>query len=577
MTEKQTMVDALRTNAQEVGNERGILFYETPESSQYRGLADLDERARTIAHALSERGYRPGERVVIGFTDGLGWVDAVWGLLYAGLALVPAPIAGYGTGAALSSRVEEITRAAEASLFVTDAGVLERLGGGLLESDIPMVKLDELLIEGDPNAWARPPIDADSMTHLLFTSGSTGDPKGVIATHGTMMGLTSMTPEWLGLDRDSVIVGWAPMHHAMGLIFQVLFPAVVGCNAVVTSTEQFQRRPVFWLQLISRHSGTITVAGNFAFALVTQLATEEQIAALDLSSLRAMACGSEPVRPETVQGFLQRFKTTGLSPDVISPSMGMTEGLVFTAKFINEPMITRSFNRSQLESGHLVPARSAGEDAVEMVSCGHPHESTTLVIVDPDTLLPVPDGTIGEIWVSSPMVSPGYFRRPDATAETFGLTLPGSEKSFLRSGDLAAVVDGQLYVTGRLKEMIIIRGRNLYPQDIEAVTRSISPAVGISAAFELEGHPSAVGIVLEQNDEALAESGESLDDLGARVRETLLHSFSLPSVAVAFVPETALPRTPTGKIRRTSTRSMVERAELPITYSSGFRPTGARD
>jgi acyl-CoA synthetase (AMP-forming)/AMP-acid ligase II len=171
------------------------------------------------------------------------------------------------------------------------------------------------------------------------------------------------------------------------------------------------------------------------------------------------------------------------------------------------------------------------------------------------------------------MVSPGYFRRPDATAETFGHTLPGTDRPYMRTGDLAAWLDGELYVTGRLKEMIIVRGRNLYPQDIEAASRVVGSAVGISAAFELAAHPSAVGIVFEVNDEALAASGVSVEELAQRVRDELMTRVSLPSLAVAVVAEGKLPRTPTGKVRRTPTRTMIEAGELATRYSAGFRPS----
>lgn len=570
-----TLVDGLRLNARDLGNSKGITYYATTDSSEYRGYADLDERARAIANALNRRGYGVGQTATVGLSSGLDWADAAFGALYSGLAFVPAPVAGYGTGALLGEKVAGIARSSEASVFITDAAVIERLGEeGLPDLDIPIVRLEDLLAEGTADDWTPPAIDADSIAYLLFTSGSTGDPKGVIATHGTAVGTCDAVRQLFGSNGDATLVGWAPMHHIMGLMLQVITPAFNGANTVITSTEQFQRRPIFWLQLISKHRGTMTAAGNFAFGLVTQLATDEQIAELDLSSLTAMFSGSEPVRPETVSAFLERFESTGISPEAIAPVMGMTEANMISGKFLGEKMITRRFDAASLESGSLVP--SEGDGSVEWVSCGHPSDDTTLVIVDPDTFLPVSDGTVGEIWVASPMVSPGYFRRPDATAETFGHRLPGSDKAFMRTGDLAAVLDDELYVTGRLKEMIIVRGRNLYPQDIEAAARPVSSAVGIGAAFELTGHPAPVGVVLEYNEDALVENGETIDELAARVRETLLHRISLPALAVAFVKEGTLPRTPTGKVRRTPTRAQVESGELATVHTSGFRATSTQ-
>lgn len=286
--------------------------------------------------------------------------------------------------------------------------------------------------------------------------------------------------------------------------------------------------------------------------------------------MRALICGSEPILPQTMRAFIERFAPAGLGADVVAPSMGLTEAGLISAKWAGDPLVIRRFDVAALEAGVLVPAE--GDGTVEWVSCGTPSPETTVRIVDPDTLEVLPDGKVGEIWVSSFMVSPGYFQRPDATAEAFGLSLPGDDLPYLRTGDLAATLDGQVFVTGRLKEMIIIRGRNIYPQDLEALARTASPAVGISASFELAGHPSAVGIVLEVSQEALDESGQSVDTVATAVRDTLLSTASLPSVAVAIIPENTLPRTGGGKVRRGPTRQLIEAGELPTVHSSGFRP-----
>jgi acyl-CoA synthetase (AMP-forming)/AMP-acid ligase II len=563
-----TLVDRLHATAENVGDTHGILYYDTPDETRYRSYTDLERNARTVADALMTLGYKTGDMVVIGLSTGLEWADAAWGALYAGLAFIPAPVAGYGTGAAIGERIAGMAKAAEASVFLTDASVLARLDTEAL--GVPVLLLEDLLADGDAEAWVAPAIDADTIAYLLYTSGSTGDPKGVIATHGTVGATADAANVIWDSSPSATLVGWAPMHHIMGLMMQVVIPAVNGANAVATTTEQFQRRPVFWLQLMSKHKATMSAAGNFAFALCTQLATDEQIAELDLSSMKALFSGSEPVRPETVRAFVERFAPAGITEKMIAPVMGMTESNMISGKFAGDDLTVRRFDAVALESGSLVPAE--GEGSVEWVSCGRTTDETTVVIVDPDTFLPVPDGAVGEIWVSSPMVSPGYFRRPDATAETFGHTLDEYDGSFMRTGDLAAVLDGELYVTGRLKEMIIVRGRNLYPQDIEAAARTVSPAVGIGACFELSGHPSVVGIVLEVDDEALTESGEGLDDLAVRVRDALMTRISLPSLAVAFVAAGTLPRTPTGKVRRTPTRASIENGTLPTIYSSGFRP-----
>jgi len=255
---------------------------------------------------------------------------------------------------------------------------------------------------------------------------------------------------------------------------------------------------------------------------------------------------------------------------MVVPAIGMTESPLIATKVPAEPLRIERFDRVALEGGTLV--RSEGDGSVEWVSCGKFYDGTHVEIVDPETLTPVAEGTVGEIWVSGPAVSPGYFRRPDATAVTFGQKLPGDDRPYLRTGDLAAVFDGQLYVTGRLKEMLIVRGRNIYPQDIEAFARTVSPAVGLGAAFELVGHPSEVGLVFETSNDALAEAGETAESLAERVRKQVADEISLPSLAVALISDGTLPRTPTGKVRRTPTRAMIEDGAVNTLYAKGFRP-----
>jgi acyl-CoA synthetase (AMP-forming)/AMP-acid ligase II len=320
-----------------------------------------------------------------------------------------------------------------------------------------------------------------------------------------------------------------------------------------------------WLQLISDHRATLSLAGNFAFALCTQFATDEQVADLDLSSMKYFVSGSEPVRPETVTAFIDRFTPSGLNATAIAPAFGMTEAMFISTKPAGVVYRALGVDAASLEHGVLVP--SGAPDSVQLISCGVAASHTRLAIVDPDSRVELPESRVGEIWISSPCVSPGYFRRPDATAETFGFALSGDDRTYMRSGDLGAIVDGELFVTGRLKDVIIVRGRNIYPQDVEAAAAALSPALGIGAAFELDG-ATTVGLLVEY-DPAAAESVDA-EQLVAHVRHELEERFSLPSVAVGLVPTGSVPRTATGKVRRKPARALLESRTLTLLHSIGF-------
>jgi len=565
LTRSTTLFEALQQTAADYGDDRGIRYFATLDIEEYRSFAALDHRARIIGQALTGAGHSPGGRAVIAMTPGLLWADAVYGILYAGLSFVPTANGGFDSGSAIAGRVADIARASEASFILIDRKMRANLGEEVHLLGAPVLVIEDLLTAGDADAWVSPEVDGDAPASMFFTSGSTGDPKGVVSTHRGLLATAEAAEELLQADRDSTLVGWLPLHHAMGLIMQVLVPAINGGQAVLTTTEQFQRRPMSWLQLISDHRATLSLAGNFAFALCTQFATDEQVADLDLSNMKYFVSGSEPVRPETVTAFIDRFTPSGLKATAIAPAFGMTEAMFISTKPAGVVYRALGVDAASLEHGVLVP--SGAPDSVQLISCGVAASHTRLAIVDPDSRVELPESRVGEIWISSPCVSPGYFGRPDATAETFGFALSGDDRTYMRSGDLGAIVDGELFVTGRLKDVIIVRGRNIYPQDVEAAATALSPALGIGAAFELDG-ATTVGLLVEY-DPAAAESVDA-EQLVAHVRHELEERFSLPSVAVGLVPTGSVPRTATGKVRRKPARALLESRTLTLLHSIGF-------
>jgi acyl-CoA synthetase (AMP-forming)/AMP-acid ligase II len=459
---------------------------------------------------------------------------------------------------------------ADARVVLTQPEVIEMLGGEetVATLGVPLITIADLQADGDEAAWTAPDIDEGAVATLMFTSGSTGDPKGVTLSNGNVLAVCAAAKDILGDPETSVYVGWAPFHHVMGLMSQVFMPAYHGTQTVVMSTAQFQRRPVLWLQLMSKHRATWTAAGNFAFDLCAQLATDEQVAELDLSRVQTFFTGSEPVRMETVHRFVDRFASAGVHLDQITPAYGATEAMLITAKQVGGRLFYMDVDADALELGTLRGATTGR--AYEMVSCGVPFPGSSVVVVDPATGLPVEEGQVGEVWTASASVSAGYWNNPKATAEVFGAKLPGDDRDYMRTGDLAAFFDGELFITGRVKDLIIIRGRNIYPQDLEAAATRVHPSVGIGAAFELANHPSDVGIVLEFDPERVENDDAGLDALSREIRAALVREFSLPSLAVAFLATGDVPRTASGKVRRSLSRSLIENGELDVLFADGF-------
>jgi acyl-CoA synthetase (AMP-forming)/AMP-acid ligase II len=561
MTRNATLVEILRSAAETAGDARGFRFYDSPAASEFRGYRALDERARSVAAGLTDRGYVAGDVVILALGAGLPFIEAFFGAAYSGVLVAPVAVSGPPNPAFVELLVV-LARVSGARGVITDA-----VAAGVLESaDLGIEVIDVADLAGDPDDWREIALTADSIAGLLFTSGSTGDPKGVVMTHRTAIegsvGLEALLVE----GQTPVYGGWAPLHHSMGLCLQVIFPITQAADAVLTTPAQFQRRPMFWLQLLSRHRATLTVAGNFAFDLCVQFATDEQIADLDLSSVTAFLSGSEPVRTETIARFIECFAAAGVRPEAITPAYGSTESMLASFKRPGEPLTIIDADAARLEEGVVVEA-SAGRTQ-QLVACGVSVPRGSARITDPRTGDPLPDRRIGEIWLAGPAVSPGYWQNEAATVEVFGAQIAGDAARYVRTGDLGAVIDGRLFVTGRVKDLIIIRGRNIYPQDLEAAVRAVRPGLGVAAAFELVAHPSAVGILVEYDADALP-AGE-LADAAAAIRTALLGKFSLPSLGVGLIPGEGIPRTASGKIRRSIARAMLEQGRLELAHSSGF-------
>jgi acyl-CoA synthetase (AMP-forming)/AMP-acid ligase II len=569
MTPNSTFLDAMRDAADAAGAERGFRFYSSPHDSEFASYAQLELQGRADAAALAADGHRPGDVVVLAFEPGLGFIRSLYAAFAAGLVAAPVPVAAMRHPEVARQRLEAIIADSGSRLVLTEGTALLPLG--IVDGDsVAGARVVEVsTLAGAADDWRSPAIGSDSLALLQYTSGSTGVPKGVMVSHGNLVANEAAITSAVGITAASRTMGWLPHYHDMGLVGQLLQPISVAADSVLTSPSQFLRRPLLWLRLISEHRSTHTVGPDFAYGLCTRLVTDEQLATLDLSALEVVITGAEPVRNATLAAFSSRFAPAGFRAAAFVPAYGMAETtLLVTASVRDHAVAPISADAGSLEQGLL---RAAGDDrVVELVSCGPPAAGHEIAIVDPATGATSPAGEIGEILVRGPSVAQGYWNRPRETAEVFGATIAGDGTGtvYLRTGDLGALVDGELVITGRLKDLIIIRGRNLYPQDLETTASALLHSGCLSAAFEGTASQPQVGLVAEVD---LARvPADELGGFAEQVRRSVADEYMIPELGVALIRKGTLPRTTSGKVQRGLTRSLLADDRLATVLTVGF-------
>lgn len=579
MTTDITFLDAFRNAADTAGAERGFRFYSSPSDSEFRSYAELDRQARADAAALAAAGHRVGDVAVLAFDPGLPFVRALAAVCYAGLVAAPVPVGAIRQPDVALRRLEAIVADAGSRLVLT-GGALSPLGleAGSAVAGATVREISSLDVEAAAaaDAWAPPRLASASLALLQYTSGSTGAPKGVMVSHGNLVANERAITQAAGITAESRTMGWLPHYHDMGLVGQLLQPIFVGADSVLTSPSQFLRRPLLWLRLMTEHRSTHTVGPDFAYGLCTRLVTDEQLETLDLSAVEGVITGAEPVRIATLDAFAARFAPAGFRAGAFIPAFGMAETtLLVTAKLGDRPVAAIPADAAGIERGEIRPVTPGGRVA-DLVPCGPPAPGHRIAIVDPGSGARLPEGEIGEILVHGPSVAQGYWGRPAETEAAFGATIDGDGDGlrYLRTGDLGALVDGELVITGRLKDLIIIRGRNIYPQDLEATAQSILQSGCLSAAFEGTEVQPVVGLVAEVDAARLA--GDSAGDLAERVRTIVTQEYLIPDLGVALIRKGTLPRTTSGKVQRALTRSLLAEDRLATLASVGFERGGVR-
>jgi acyl-CoA synthetase (AMP-forming)/AMP-acid ligase II len=552
--------DSTREFAQTRGDQNAIVFLPDGPGSAVRtelSYAELDLRSRRLASWLQEH-RAAGDRVLLLYPPGAAFVTAFFGCLYAGMIPVPAPLPA-GDGKGKVDRLRTIVNAAGCSVLFTDSANLADLTEQLTElvdTDILCAATDTEL--GDADSWTEPVITPETLALLQFTSGSTSEPRGVMVSHGSLWHNLGLIKQTFGLPSGTKVGSWLPHYHDMGLIGGSLSSIFLGGTLFLMSPMSFLRDPHRWLDLIDSEDIEISPAPNFAYDLCVRRIKPAQVEKLDLSRWRHALNGAEPVDPATLKRFELHFAAAGLKPETIRPCYGMAEvGLLVTGTDENRRPKPVRVDAADIERRLFTPTDDVPAGR-ELISSGPVPTGFDLRIVDPDSRTPLEDGRIGEIWLRGPSVALGYWGKPDESAAVFDAYTVEDEGPYLRTGDLGVCHDGDLYITGRIKELIIINGRNIYPQDLERKLGLLHPALadGASAAFGVPGDGAERIVVVQEIRTAGAAAPTELQELADLVKADLSAYAGSPVANVCFVKRGGVLRTTSGKVRRTSMREL---------------------
>ncbi|MFD9129392.1 fatty acyl-AMP ligase [Kitasatospora sp. NPDC059571] len=566
MSEQHNFAELVRSRTAELASRTAYVFLgDTRDGLEPRRLSygELDRSARTIAAWLQQH-CAPGEPVLVLQSAGHHFISSFLGCLYAGVVAVPAPPPGGGRHH--TERAVAIVKDAGTTVVLTDSAHAPDVSLRLAEAGHAEVRClaTDRIVQADPDDWRMPRIAPDALAFLQYTSGSTSEPKGVMVGHDNLLANQAAIRRAMRTDGDSVVGGWLPFHHDMGLVGHLLHPLWLGATGVLMSPSAFVRRPVNWLRMIDDYGITTGGGPNFGYELCLRRVTDEQIAELDLSRWATAVNGAEPVRAETMRGFAERFAPAGLRPEALYPCYGMAEATLFvTGGTHGTRAAERTVDAEEL-AAHRIAEPVEGRAARTLVSSGRPAD-TDVRIVDPESLQSLPDGTVGEIWIRGASVARGYWRRPGQDAQAFRAATTGGargarEAGFLRTGDLGTLIDGELYVTGRLKEIVIMSGRNLYPQDIERTVQRVSLLFGSGAAFSVDTGREQVVLVQEVR---MGTRGEvDLEALAAEVQQCISAEFGVAAGNVVLVRPGTVRRTTSGKMQRGVMRKLFLNGEI---------------
>ncbi|HZO76384.1 MAG TPA: fatty acyl-AMP ligase [Ktedonobacteraceae bacterium] len=530
---------------------------------------ELDWQARSIGAALTHMGMFQ-KPVLLLFPSGLEYVAAFFGCLYAGAIAVPA----YPPRRTRSTdRVQSILEDARPSVILTtssiQATVCEWLTFATPEADIAVIAVDALE-EVSADVWQKPPVSRDALAFLQYTSGSTATPKGVMVSHGNLLHNAALIRHYSQFDENNVCVSWLPIYHDMGLIAAILQPVYAGYSTVFMDPVQFLQFPMRWLYTISQHRGTISYAPNFAYEQCIRRAKPDDIASLDLSCWQIAVNGAEPIRTETIERFMETFAPCGFQPTTPRFAYGLAEAtLVVTTPSQRTHPVMRAFDKSALEKNIVALADPQALHTQKLAGCGAPDLGQQVVIVHPEHRTRCAADEIGEIWIQGESVAMGYWQKPEVTEQIFHARLSESgEGPFLRTGDLGFIHEGHLYITGRIKDVIILNGRNHYPQDIELTMERSHPALhpGGCVAFAVEREGQEQLVVMAEITPRYRWQQNQLDgaatEIQAAIRRYIADAHDIRAHDVVLLQMGEILKTSSGKLQRRACRAKYLAGEL---------------
>jgi acyl-CoA synthetase (AMP-forming)/AMP-acid ligase II len=562
-----TLVELLRYRASSQPERIAYIFLRDGEIEEARlTYGELDQKARAIAAHLQSLEAK-GERGLLLYPPGLDFISAFFGCLYAGVVAIPAypPRRNQNLW-----RLQAIIADSQARFTFTNAVLFPSLENQWAKDPelgaMQWIVTDEI----DPHLredWLEPTLEKNSLAFLQYTSGSTGTPKGVMVSHHNLLINSADLDRGWGHDQDSVMVTWLPTFHDMGLIYGVIQPLYKGFLCYMMSPASFMERPLRWLQALSDKQATHSAAPNFAYDLCVRKIPPEKRATLDLSHWCMALNGAEPVRAEVLKKFAEAFQVSGFKATALCPGYGLAEAtLKVTAVSYDSPPYFYPVQANALEKNKIVGATETDTNVQTLVGCGWTTIDTQIVIVNPETLKPCSPEIVGEIWVSGSTIAQGYWGKPQETQETFQAYLADTGAGpFLRTGDLGFIKDGELFVIGRLKEIILIRGRNNYPQDIELTVQNSHPALRPScgAAFTVENKGEEKLVVVQEVERTWLRKVD-IDEVKRAIRKAVVQEYDLQVYAIALIRTGSLPKTSSGKIQRRGCRAKFLEGSLEI-------------